>query len=646
MIKKRYVILLGFCIFLLSSPSILFVTSASPALLSINTQTEIPGYSISNWVNNFLPPWISNPATPGNALLNILPTVSITSPLANDTVAGIIVITGTANDSDGQVYHVEVSIDRGPWITATGTTTWTYQWDTTDEINGIHRISARSNDGTNYSNVAYIEVTVDNTLQNTPPIINITYPSEGDTVNNVTTVMGSAHDIDNDPLNITLKIDQGDWEPVATLAAPPYISWSYHWNTSLASIGEHTITVQAHDGHNYTQASITVTVTNLNPHINVPPVVDITRPLDGTFVSGTVIITGTASDIDGMIQKIEIRINDGSWITAVGTETWNYTWDTRVHPDNASTVSARSYDGSNYSNSHTITLTIDNTPPTTIPTLSGTEGNNNWWTSTITITLTGTDNTSGIKDTYYKLDTTDWETYTTPITLPDEGVHLLIYYSHDIAGNRETNHSRALKIDKTNPLTNYTLTPNSPNGDNDWYTRSVTITFIRNDSISWTNTTWYRINNGTWENYTNPVFLQDDGRHMVEYYSIDNAGNQEIIHLAEVKIDTTPPTIQITKPNTQKLYIFDREIIRLPFQTRILGKITLEVFVSDQTSGIQKVQYIIDYGTRIDITTAPFSYIYDESSLVRHRHVITAKAVDKAGNTNNAGEQTIWIFNI
>ena len=126
--KKRYVILLGFCIFLLSSPSILFVTSANPALISINIETEIPGYSLSDWMNNFLPPWISSPKNLGNAPLNILPTVSITSPLANDTVADSILITGTANDSDGQVYHVEVSIDRGPWITATGTTTWTYQW--------------------------------------------------------------------------------------------------------------------------------------------------------------------------------------------------------------------------------------------------------------------------------------------------------------------------------------------------------------------------------------------------------------------------------------------------------------------------------------------------------------------------------------
>ena len=644
--KKKFRILLGIFVVLLAFTSITLVSSTVPNPLDVNIQKEIMGDSSFEWIMDFLPPWISHPKTPSTSLNNILPTVAITSPQDGDTVAGMALVTGTANDSDGHVSHVGISIDRGPWITATGTATWTYQWDTTPENNEIHKISAQSYDGTDYSNVTAIDVTVDNTLQNIPPMINITYPFEGDKVENITTIMGFAYDIDNDLLNIALRIDQGDWEPVGTFMAPPYIGWSYQWNTSLVSNGDHLITVQAHDGQNYTQASLTVTVTNLNPQINAPPVVNITDPPDGAFATGTVTLMGTASDIDGVIQKVEIRINDGPWNLAIGTDTWSYNWDTRVHPDAAHAVSARSFDGSNYSEIYTITLTVDNTAPTTTLTLSGAEGDNNWWTSNLTITLTGMDNTSGIKDTYYKLDTADWEIYTNPITLPDEGVHLFLYYSRDVAGNRETNHSLTLKIDKTNPVTNHSLTPDSPTGTNGWYTRSVTLTFLRNDSVSWVNKTWYRINNGSWENYTAPVVLQEDGIHIVEYYSIDNAGNQETIHRFDVKIDKTPPTIRISKPVTKRLYIFDREIIELPFQTRILGKITLEVFVNDKVSGIQKVQYIIDYGTRIDVLKTPFSYVYDESSLLRYRHVITAKAVDKAGNTNNTDELSIWIFNI
>jgi len=643
--KKRYIVLLGLCIILIL-PVTSLGCSSSPKNLNINIQKEIVGFSTFEWIHDFLPLWIITPRYSGYSNDNILPTVNITSPLNNDTVAGMVQVTGTAHDSDGEVYHVEVSIDRGPWINATGTTNWTFQWDTTLEKNEMHKISAQSYDGTDYSNVSSIDVTVDNTQQNTLPIINISYPSDGDIVANFTTIMGFAYDSDDDPLNITLRIDEGDWMPVSLLISPPYISWSYHWNTSSVSDGTHIIIVQAHDGHNFTQVSITVTVSNFNPRVNALPMVNITSPLDGTFVTGTVTLMGTASDLDGVIQKVEIRINDGSWNLAIGTSVWNYNWDTRVHTDSIHTVSARSFDGNNYSETYTISLTVDNTPPSTTCVISGAEGTNNWWTSNITITLTGMDNTSGIQNTYYKLDNSEWEVYTNSVSLPDEGVHLLLYYSHDVVGNRQTNQSLTIKIDKTNPVTTHALIPDSPTGLNNWYTRSVTVTFLGNDDVSWVNKTWYRINNGTWENYTGSVLLQEDGMNILDYYSIDNAGNQETLHQVEIKIDKTPPTIRITKPVTKKLYIFDREIITLPFQTRILGKITLEVFVNDKSSGIQKVQYIIDYGTRIDISTTPFSYVYDESSLLRHRHVITAKAVDKAGNTNNTDELSIWIFNI
>ena len=644
--KKNQVILLALCLVILFFPLSLLVTSTAPVYSSIPMPKGITTHSTFGAIILFFSTNINILQNLDSIIDNIIPTVTIISPFHNETVTGNVLITGTANNNDGHVDHVEVSINRGPWINAVGTTTWTYQWDTTKENNGICKISAQSYDGTDYSNVTSIDVTVDNTPRNTPPVINIIYPREGDIITNITTIRGSAYDSDDDPINIILKIDQGEWEPVAILIAPPYIEWSYQWNTSLVPNGNHTITVQATDGQDYTNASLTVTVSNLNPQINAPPVVNITNPLDGSFVTGIVTLRGTASDIDGDIEKVEIRINEGPWNTAIGTAIWNYNWDTRVHPDNSHVVSARSFDGSNYSNICTITLTIDNTPPQTTPAILGTEGTNNWWTSNITITLTGTDNTSGIKDTYYKLDTTDWEIYTVPITLPDEGAHLLLYYSHDVLGNKETNHSLTLKIDKTTPVTNYTITPNNPTGTNGWYTRRATFAFTRNDSVSWINTTWYRINNGTWENYIAPVILQDDGIHMVEYYSIDNAGNKETLNLVEIKIDKAPPTIRISKPVANRLYIFDREIIRLPFQIRILGQITLEVFANDKASGIQKVQYIIDYGTRVDVTRAPFQYIYDESSLLRHRHVITAKAVDKAGNTTNTDELTIWIFNI
>jgi len=97
-----------------------------------------------------------------NASINSPPTISITSPSDDATVNSTVNITGTASDSDGSVITVQVKIDSGSWQTATGTTSWYYNWDTTAESNGNHTIYARSYDGINFSITDSITVTVNN----------------------------------------------------------------------------------------------------------------------------------------------------------------------------------------------------------------------------------------------------------------------------------------------------------------------------------------------------------------------------------------------------------------------------------------------------------------------------------------------------
>jgi len=222
---------------------------------------------------------------------NVLPTVSIISPTEFSTLSGIVTVMGTAHDSDGAVDHVEVSIDRGDWFNATGTTNWTYEWDTTLENNGECRISAQSYDGIDSSNVTFIDVMVNNTPLNTPPTINITSPLDGNSVAGLTTITGFAYDSDDDPLNITLRIDEGDWMPVALFMAPPYISWSYQWNTSLVSDGSHTITVKAYDGQNYSDplSQITVSVHNTFTMVSMSPLSQVIDPGDIFTVNITIL---------------------------------------------------------------------------------------------------------------------------------------------------------------------------------------------------------------------------------------------------------------------------------------------------------------------------------------------------------------------
>jgi len=65
-------------------------------------------------------------------------------------------------DPEGTVQRVEIKIEDGNWENATGTTSWTFTWDTKAHPNGGYMIYARSYDGENYSSEESISVVVDN----------------------------------------------------------------------------------------------------------------------------------------------------------------------------------------------------------------------------------------------------------------------------------------------------------------------------------------------------------------------------------------------------------------------------------------------------------------------------------------------------
>ncbi|HID25415.1 MAG TPA: hypothetical protein EYP23_03000 [Thermoplasmata archaeon] len=91
---------------------------------------------------------------------------------------------------------------------------------------------------------------------------------------------------------------------------------------------------------------------------------------------------------------------------------------------------------------------IDNEPPVTTCTLSGTMGENNWYISSVTVTLTATDGDgSGVDHIYYKLDGGSQVTYTSPFSVTAGGSHSVEYWSVDNVGNTETHHHETFKID-------------------------------------------------------------------------------------------------------------------------------------------------------------------------------------------------------
>ena len=103
-----------------------------------------------------------------------------------------------------------------------------------------------------------------------------------------------------------------------------------------------------------------------------------------------------------------------------------------------------------------IVAKLDFDPPVTSCTLTGTMGQNDWYKSPVQITLTASDEGSGVKYTYYKLDGGSQTTYTSPITVSGNGLHSIEYWSVDNVENTETHSSDSFKIDTQSPTVNIT----------------------------------------------------------------------------------------------------------------------------------------------------------------------------------------------
>ena len=73
------------------------------------------------------------------------PVVTLATPTNSAIVTGALVVSGTATDNVA-VQTVEVRLDNEPWITAAGTSNWSYSLNSSNFLNGSHVVGARATD--------------------------------------------------------------------------------------------------------------------------------------------------------------------------------------------------------------------------------------------------------------------------------------------------------------------------------------------------------------------------------------------------------------------------------------------------------------------------------------------------------------------
>lgn len=132
---------------------------------------------------------------------------------------------------------------------------------TTSLEEGQHRITLWVNDNSGHNVSASVEITV---KANQKPMVAISTPSDDSTIKGKITISGAANDPDGVVERVWIKIDSESWAE-----ASGTWSWSYPWDTTKVSNGEHTISVMAYDGYGYNSTIHTVTV-NVNNKKETP----------------------------------------------------------------------------------------------------------------------------------------------------------------------------------------------------------------------------------------------------------------------------------------------------------------------------------------------------------------------------------------
>lgn len=404
----------------------------------------------------------------------------LTDPVANGWYTGTVTINFTATDALSGVVNVTA--------------------DQTISVNGITPVTGSAYDLA--GNVGNMEIDVK--VDNEPPVTSIylsgTAGSNGWYTTDVR-VNFSARDGESGVKNTEYSLDGGVWKP-----AIPFI---------ISKEGATTVYYRSTDAVG--------NVEEVNTQIIK---IDGTAPLisgssrqpdrNGWYVN-PVTISFSATDMNSGVASISkpvtLPINntplDGPHQSVTG-------WATDYAGNTASCVVGN--------------LNIDMLPPVTTCTLEGeggSAGDNPWHRSDVIVKLSAYDVGSGVNDTKYSLNYSDWCDYH-PFNISSEGITILRYNSTDNVGHEELIQTTNVCIDKTPPNVTYDIITNK--GINGWYTEPVVIHFLAADNRSGV------------VSITPDLTLSSDGMNQsVTGYATDAAGNIGSVTVTGLNLDVSTP---------------------------------------------------------------------------------------------------------
>ena len=376
---------------------------------------------------------------------------------------------------------------------------------------------------------------------------------------------------------------------------------------TVNSDGPHTvvITAQDHAGHIRTLTQ-NVSIDSQNPTLNAS--------LSGTLGANTwytnAVLNASASDPSPGSGLMTLKYNfDGSgWIDFPVSGTLSLI-------EGKHTVDIRARDQAGRTTFSSKSFRLDTAAPNVNLDSSGTLGLNNWYNTSLTLTASASDDTSGLDLFEYSLDGSAWTAYTTSLNVGD-GIHSISIWVQDQAG-LVTQLDRTYQVDTRPPQIGGSLS-GTP-GMNGWYISEVTISGSASDPLpgSGIDTFVYTLDGGGETVYSDPLTLPD-GQHTLQFKARDNSGLSDSLEQT-FYIDTTQPSVTVDPA--------------LP--TWIRGTISLNGAAVDNGSGISSLEISVDSGQTWQAPTGTnaWTYIWNTVNGPNGLRDVRVRAMDQAGLT-------------
>ncbi len=250
-------------------------------------------------------------------------------------------------------------------------------------------------------------------------------------------------------------------------------------------------------------------------------------------------------------------------------------------------------------------------------------------TSAASFAIASEDVLSAVKSVMYKIDDGKYEEYKTPISIKDEGTHIIYYYSIDNVGNKSVESIYKVVIDNTAPEVSIVPNVKLYTADNKNYAPlSCEYILKASDNLSGVKKIEYAIDKGQYQEYKTAIKLTA-GEHTIKYRAVDNVGNASAEKSLTVVVDGKSPELKII-PSGQFYKKGNKQYAPKSFQYQIEA--------TDTESKIAKILVAIDNGNFV---------IYDTPISIDQEgeHTIKAKAIDNVGNESAVASLSFIVDN-